>query len=81
MSLNNAEYICNIGPIQIYEIKEKSFFISNQPMYFWKYPDKLQAFGPFPSVIEAIRNWESTTVKTQLPSNVIRVDFRNKKRL
>lgn len=77
--MNNTKYVCNVGPVQIYEVESGSFLFKNS-VYFWKLADNPQAFGPFYSVVEALRDWEIRTQKPKF-NNVIHVDFKAKKRI
>lgn len=77
----HAEFLFSIGTIQIYELKPGPWALFKNSSYFWKYKDGVGIAGPFNSIMEATRNWESTVTKPLLPSNVIKVDFRTKKRI
>lgn len=80
--VNKAEFLFSIGNIMIYEMKSKGLFSSDRPTYFWKLKDNPDINGPFTSIFEATRHWEWTTMNPPaIPNNVIRVDFKNKRRI
>lgn len=96
MSTNDvvyAELLFNFGSVYVYEVKPKIYDLFNQPVYYWRYRDTAEYYGPFKTIMECCRNWESTVRGTPtLPaltqvndgidmSNVIRVDFKNKRRI
>lgn len=58
--------------------------------YYWALatddPDKRYYAGPFPSILNACKDFEmydqmAILYQTDLPENVIRVDFKNKRRI
>lgn len=75
-----AQLLFSMGSVMVYELKPQLF---GKTTYFWKYRDDLRVFGPFPSIMEATHNWESTMIKPKNPAtdNVIHVDFKKKKRI
>ena len=77
-----VEFLFSISNVMIYEMKPKGIFNARQPTYFWRVKDNMDINGPFNSIFEAIRHWERTTMHPIAQStNVIKVDFRAKKRI
>lgn len=82
MSSNQyPQFLFSIGTIEIYELKPSTFTLFKNSRYFWKYKGVSDASGPFNSIMEATRHWESTIPKANTPSNVIYVDFKRKLRI
>lgn len=83
-----AELLFNFGSVMVYELKPKVYDLFNQPVYYWRYKDSATYAGPFQTIMNCTRHWEATTrgeqTLTETPidmSNVIRVDFKNKRRI
>ncbi len=75
-----ADFLFSMGSVMVYELKHKTLF-GTKSSYFWRYKDQMGINGPFNSIMETTKHWESTVAKPKLPSNVIPVDFKTKKRV
>ena len=87
-----AKFLFSFGSVYIYEWTPGKFDLFGQPMYYWRYVDTAAYYGPFVSIMECTRHWEAFTrgqsntqainlQKEMDMSNVIRVDFKTKKRI
>lgn len=78
-----ADLLFTMGSVMVYELKPSSFTLFSRPTYFWKYKNSPDFFGPFDSVMNATKHWESTVVppSSLVANNVIKVDFKAKRRI
>lgn len=91
-----AELILQVGSLIFMESKSSSFLFG-KPLYYWKFRDSTIYYGPFNSLYEAGDNVDqvmrsgqpditasapvATDVITEIPMNVIKVDFKAKRRI
>lgn len=82
----NVKFLFNLGSLMVYEAAPGYFTIFQGPVYFYKYQDQVDLIGPFESIFAATRHWEnslkdSKTMPMPIQTNLIRVDFKNKRRI
>lgn len=91
-----AQLILQIGSVCFYECKSNTFLFG-RPVYYWKFMSSSDYFGPFNTLLEAGSSVDhhvrgpTQTIATldvqptlsvqQDTKNVIRVDFKAKKRI
>lgn len=84
-----AEPLFTFGSVIVYELKPNVYDIFKKPLYYWRYKDSSTHAGPFNSIMECTRDWEASTRGVPMHetapvidmSNVIKVDFRSRKRI
>jgi hypothetical protein len=73
-----------LGTLQIYSVQTREELQKNIPYkeLFWR--DKkspYEIFGPFPSIYHACNHYEWLKAQPKIKDNVVRIDFRTKKRI
>lgn len=78
-----ATFLFSFGSVFIYEAKTSGTFFGQSSLYYWRYRDTSTYYGPFNSIMECTRHWEDSTCPIPTPgtSNVIKIDFRARKRI
>lgn len=81
-----AELLFTFGSVLVYEIKPKVYDLFNPSVYYWRYKDTPVLYGPFDSIMNCTKHWESTMhspapIEQPDMTNVIKVDFKSRKRI
>jgi hypothetical protein len=75
--------LVDIGELQVYHFQTEEEYRSKKPFSecFWRVKSGTEAHGPFNTVFEACNHYKWVLECRKLKNNVIRVDFRNKRRV
>ena len=82
---NNLIFMYSFGPVQVFETKPQGLFNFGRVQFYWILMGSKDFVGPFNSIEETISSYYKilyphTTVIEVDFKNVVRVDFKTKKR-